>query len=118
FYTDHTLYARASAQLGARWQVRAKGEVRFREYGGIHDTMDLTFCGDSSGTSPKPPKKTLPPVGPGTDYMLTPWLLLGASYIFQNDTTDFFVQSTSGTGARDYGAFNWHEVDVRLGARW
>jgi len=117
FYIDHTLYARATAQFGERWQARVKGEVRFRSYGGIHDTpsIGLVFCGDAS--CGKFRDDTLPRLEVGTDYALTPWLILGASYILQNDTTDFFVQSTN-MAARDYGAFTWQEFDLRLVAKW
>lgn len=118
FYIDHTLYARASAQLGARWQIRAKGEVRFRDYGGIHDapSIMLIFCGDAS--CGKFRNDVLPRVELGTDYALLPWLLIGASYIFQDDSTDFFVQSSVNPAAKDSGAFTWHELDIRLQARW
>ena len=119
FYIDNNIYARASAQLGARWQVRAKGEVRFRDYGGIHDTtsgtppMTLLFCGDSA--CGKFRNDVLPRVEVGTDYALLPWLTIGASYIFQADTTDFYVQNSVG---KDFGAYTWHEVDLRLQAKW
>jgi len=114
FYIDHTIYGRVSAQLGARWQARALGEIRFRSYGGIHDAMDLLFCGDAS--CPKTRSDTLPRLEVGTDYALTPWLILGASYLIQNDTTDFFVQGTNGD--RDYGAYTWQEFDLRITAKW
>src|SRR5262249_55702726 len=106
-----------TAQFGERWQARVKGEVRFRSYGGIHDTpsIGLAFCGDAS--CGKFRDDTLPRLEVGTDYALTPWLILGASYILQNDTTDFFVQSTN-MAARDYGAFTWQEFDLRLVAKW
>ncbi len=114
FYIDHTIYARVSAQLGARWQARALGEVRFRTYGGIHDAMDLVFCGDASCSKTR--SDTLPRLEVATDYALTPWLILGASYLVQNDTTDFFVQGTNGD--RDYGAYTWQEFDLRITAKW
>src|SRR5262249_29835739 len=48
FYVDHAVFARASWQLGAKWQARLRGEVRFRSYGGVHDVPNLVVCGDAS----------------------------------------------------------------------
>lgn len=113
FYIDHTPYARASAQLGARWQIHAKAEVRFRTYGGIKDAPGLVFCGDAS--CPKTRSDTLPRVEVGTDYAILPWLLFGGLYVFQSDSTDFFARSGSNV---DYGAYTWHEFDLRVQAKW
>jgi len=115
FYVDHTFYASVGMQLGARWQIRARGEVRLREYGNIMDEIGLQFCGDAS--CGKFRKDVLPRFDANVDYQITPWLIAGVAYSYQGDSTDFFVRSP-GTTAIDRGSYNWNEFLFKLAARW
>jgi hypothetical protein len=114
FQVDHSIFARATAQLTTRWQAHTRAEVRFRSYGGIRNTNTLQFCGDPACSQTR--SDIVPRVEVGTDVALQPWLMLGAQYLFQMDSTDFYVL-LEGAG-RDNGAFKWHEVDLTLTARW
>jgi hypothetical protein len=113
FYLDHAFYANAGMQLGGRWQIRARGEVRFREYGNIMDELGLQFCGDAS--CGKFRKDVLPRLDVNLDFQVTPWLVAGAAYSFQADSTDFFVRG--GTSV-DRGSYVWQEFMLKLAARW
>jgi hypothetical protein len=114
FYVDHTFYGAFGMQLGGRWQVRARGEVRLRDYGGVKDENGLQYCGNAACAKTR--SDVLPRVDVNLDYQVTPWLVAGLGYSFQGDSTDFFVRAAN--GVIDRSSYVWSEFLFKLGARW
>lgn len=113
YYLEHVFYLRFGMQIGDRWQARARAEVRLLDYGNIHDTMDLMFCGDAGCSKSR--DDLLARIELSAEVLLTRWLIGGASYVVQLDSTDFFVQS--GT-AIDRGSYLWQEFLLKVAARF
>lgn len=108
YYTDHAFFGRLSAQLGGLWQVSARGEVRYRTYDGIPNTLNgFTFCGNASCTTDTR-TDLIARTDARADFTVNQWLLVGASYALMGDWTDFF--SRAPTGEIDSGSYVWHEL--------
>ncbi len=113
-YADHTFYARAGIQLAGRWQLKARAEVRLRSYDGIADQPGLILCGDQS--CGKFRNDFIAHVEASAEYQVTKWLYGGVYYTLENDSTDFYVPTS--TGGQDNGSYLWSELMAKVSARW
>jgi hypothetical protein len=116
FRTDHALYARWSSMFGGKFTIAAKGEVRFREYGGIPIMfMGAMYCGNAACTT-SDRNDVLLRVNGNADLAVTPWLVVGLQYLMMSDSTDFEIR-TPGANP-DRGSYTWQEFTVRATATY
>ncbi|MBI4508402.1 MAG: hypothetical protein HY698_02120 [Deltaproteobacteria bacterium] len=122
YYADHSLYTRAVLQVGDRVQLRGKGEVRFRGYGGIpaQDEMDgrtYQFCGNSACTSSER-SDVMTKIEAGADVQVNAWMTAGASYVLSGQSSDFFLREIAGNTTNDTVSYVWQEFLVRAVAKF
>ncbi len=119
YYVDHAFYGRLAMQFVGRWQLRAKGELRFRNYDGIINFMGdppTQFCqGGAAGCGSTDRTDIVGRVEASIEYQVNAWLYAGASYTFQNVTTDSFIQSG---GNLDSNGYVWNEFLARVSAKF
>jgi hypothetical protein len=114
YYTDHAFYARVAAQFGGRWQARARGEIRLRDYDGIVDFGGVNFCPDDACMG-EDRFDVLARVEATVEYQINAWLYGGAGYTFESVTTDFFINEG---GDLDSAGYVWNEFLIRATARF
>ena len=117
FYTDHAVYGRMSTQVAGRLQLRARGELRFRDYSGIPMTAQgVVFCsGGAASCSSSDRTDIVARVDTTLDYQLNPWLVLGGAFTLLSDTTDFFIVAGSQS---DSAGFVWTEFLAKASAHF
>ncbi len=115
YYADHALYARFSSQIGGRTQLRARAELRFRDYAGVPMmAQGVRFCGNlACSTSSR--SDVIGKVDATLEYQLNAWLFIAGAYSFYSDTTDFYIMAG---GQNDSGGFVWHELLAKLTAKF
>lgn len=121
YYADHAFFGRLGAQFAGRWQLKAKGEIRMRDYAFQNPGMPLEFgatrfCGDAACTS-STRSDLIFRFDTTLDYAVNEWLRAGVEYLFTSDTTDFYVLNL-GTDEQDSAAFVWHEMMLKVAARF
>jgi hypothetical protein len=117
FRADHALYARFAALLAGRFQFSLKGEVRFRDYGGIPPATGagLSFCAEAGGTCVADRADVLTRLETGFDMQANEWLTVGASYTVLVDSTDSI---TTDGAIVDSNAFTWQEFLLKATAKF
>jgi hypothetical protein len=117
YYSDHTFYARASMLVAGRWQARAKLSATARSFANIINPTgpgaDVQFC----TTAVCPRSDFLFGGEASLDYQLMSWLVLGASWHIETDTTSFSTRNL-GDGAVFPSGFVWNELLVRGSAKF
>jgi hypothetical protein len=114
YYVDHAFYARAAAQFAGRWQARARGEIRLRDYDGIVDFGGVNFCADDACMG-EDRFDVVAHLDASLEYQINAWLYAGAAYTFESITTDSFVISG---GQPDSNGYVWNEFLIRATAKF
>jgi hypothetical protein len=113
FYVDHAFYLRYTMQIGGRWQLGAKGEVKLRSYEGIVDPAGIDFCGNAACENTRFDLVLRAELF--GEYQINTWLFASVLYALNDVTTDFFIRTPSGADSAGYVA---HELFAKVSAKF